>query len=437
MSQTRRGLASEWNRPRTMPLRRSKVVGLIGLGVLAQLVTLITLPPADLYVAVPVTVLITVTIFVAEFIPPHAPLGQTLPIGLYAATIALAATTGPALAGLVTLVGNGPLLLLAVRRWSVAHRLLTDISASMVTAVGFWAVEQGAGRAGEGPLWVTIAVQSALALTIVLAIRQIPGAPYRHHALTRRDALLVVAPITVIAVTFDAILPERHVAFTAVCLLSVLICLSLAARIVNRGRANAGRAVEGLVAALDHRHPDTSAHSARVFALVSRMLDSVPELGPIEREAILTASLIHDIGKVATPDQALLKSGALTIDEREVMQLHATIGEAILRRMDGLEASAPIVRHHHERWDGAGYPDGLAGPGIPLGARLIAVADTYDAMTHDRVYRRALGHSEALAELRAERGRQFDPIVVDIFSRVIASEQRAGAASPPSRQVAS
>ena len=437
MSETRPGLAAEWNHSRATPLGTSKVVGLVGLGVLAQLVALITLPPADLYVAIPVTVLITVTIFIAEFIPPRGPLGQTLTIALYAATIALAATTGPALAGLITLVATGPLLLLAVRSWSAAHRLLTDISASMVTAVGFWAVEQSTGRAGEGPDWVTITVRSALALTIVLAIRRIPGAAYRDHTLTRRDALLVVAPITVIAVTIGTILPERHVAFTAVCLLSVLICLSVMARILNRGRANAGRAVEGLVAALDHRHPDTSAHSARVFALVSRMLDGVPELAPFEREAILTASLIHDIGKVATPDQALLKSGALTSDEREVMQRHATIGEAILRQMDGLEASAPIVRHHHERWDGAGYPDGLVGPGIPLGARLIAVADTYDAMTHDRVYRRALGHSEALAELRAERGRQFDPIVVDIFSRVIASERRANAGSSPFRQVAS
>ncbi len=437
MSQPRRGLASKWNHSRATPLRTSKVVGLIGLGVLAQLVALITLPPADLYVVVPVTLLITATVFIAEFIPQGGPLGQALPLGLSAATIALAAATGPALAGPVTLIGIGPLLLLAVRRWSVVHRLLTDISASMVTAAGFWSVEQGTGSAGEGQLWVTIPVQSALALAIVLAIRRVPGAPYRDHSLTRRDTLLVVAPIAVIAVAFEAILSERHVAFTAVCLLAVLICLSLTARIVNHGRTNAGRAVEGLVAALDHRHPDTSAHSARVFTLVSRMLDGIPGLGPVERETILTASLIHDIGKVATPDQALLKSGALTIDEREVMQRHAAIGEAIVRRMDGLEATAPIVRHHHERWDGAGYPDGLVGPGIPLGARLIAVADTYDAMTHDRVYRRALGHSEALAELLAERGRQFDPIVVDMFSRVIALEQRASAAPSPSRQVAS
>ncbi len=437
MSQTRREFVSDSNHPRTTLLGTSKIVGLIGLGVLAQLVALITLPPDDLSVVIPVTVLITVTLFIAEFLPQHGSTGRALPIGLSAATIALAATTGTALAGLVTLVGTGPLLLLAVRRWSGAHRLLTDISASMVTAAGFWAVEQGIGRAGEGPLWVTIPVQSALALTIVLVIRRVPGAPYRDRSLTRREALLIVAPIAVVAVAFEAILSERHVAFTAVCLLAVLICLSLTARIVNPGRTHAGKAVEGLVAALDHRHPDTSAHSARVFALVSRMLDGVPELGPVEREAILTASLIHDIGKVATPDQALLKSGALTIDEREVMQRHAAIGEEIVRRMEGLEATAPIVRHHHERWDGAGYPDGLVGPGIPLGARLIAVADTYDAMTNDRVYRRALGHREALAELLAERGRQFDPIVVDIFSRVIASEQRASAASSPDRQVAS
>lgn len=437
MSQIRRRTSPSPAYSRATPLGRSTIIGLLTIGVFVQLVALITLPTIDLYVVVPVTILVSTFLFTAEIIPSFRPTGDALSIGLYVASTALAATTGPGLAGLVTLAGTVPLLFLTVQRWSIAHRLLTDISASMVTAFGFWAVEQGSGESDPWPLWLVVPAQVGIALMIVLSIRRVPGAPFQDRLLSSTDIALFVAPITLVAVTFEAVVPDRQVTFISVCLGAVLVCLSLVARLGRPTPTRADRAIEGLVAALDHRHPDTSAHSARVFTLVSRMLEGVPGLAPVEREAILTASLIHDIGKVATPDEALLKPGALTLDEREVMQRHAAIGEEIVRRMDGLEATAPIVRHHHERWDGAGYPDGLIGPGIPFGARLIAVADTYDAMTHDRVYRRALGHNEALAELFAERGRQFDPVVVDIFSRVIATGQGAGDQSSSSRQVAS
>ena len=437
MSQSGPALAYRRVNPQSMPLTPPRVAGLIGLVLLAGLLAAIASPASDLAVVVPIIALIAALLFVTEFLnPAHAP-GRAISIGLYVSAIALSATTGPALAGLVTLAGTGPLLFLTVRRWSVAHRLLTDVAASMVTAAGFWAVEQSRSATGEWPLWLTIPLQSGIAVAVVLMVRRVPGAPYRERALSRSDLLLILTPLAAIAVTFEATLSERHLAFATVICVVVVGCLSVLGRLVGRGRANTTRAVEGLVTALNHRHPDTSAHSGRVYALVSRMLDGVPGISPGEREAILTASLIHDIGKIATPDKTLLKPGALTVDEREVMQLHSAIGEEIVRGMNGLEDTAPIVRHHHERWDGAGYPDGLIGPGIPLGARLIAVADTYDAMTHDRVYRRALGHNEALAELFAERGRQFDPIVVDIFSRVIATEQAARIAGATDRQVAS
>ncbi len=412
------------------------VIWLAGLCLAGGALAAFVAPTADPAVIVPTVVLISGLLFVTEFLDPTAPIFRALSVGLYVAAIALAATTGPALAGLVMLIGTGPLLFLTVRRWSVADRLLTDMSSSMITAAGFWGVEQSRGETGDVPVWAMIPLQSAIALVIVLTLRRVPGAPHRRRVLSRTDILLIVAPLAVIAVGFEATLSDRHLVFATVVLVVLLGCLGAIARLIGRGRTTA-RAVEGLVTALDHRHPDTSAHSSRVFALVSRMLDGVPGLPPSEREAILTASLIHDIGKIATPDRALLKPGTLTVDEREVMQRHSTIGAEIVRRVDGLEATVPIVRHHHERWDGAGYPDGLVGPVIPLGARMIAVADTYDAMTHDRVYRRALGHQEALAELFAERGRQFDPVVVDVFSRIIATEQDAGMAGSTGRQVAS
>lgn len=429
--------SSRWTPGKSTPLTTPQVAGSIGLILLAGIVAAFATPSADFALIVPIITLISSLLFVTEFLDPGDALGRALSIGLYAAAIVLAATTGPALAGLVMLAGTAPLLFLTVRRWSVAHRLLTDVSVSMVTASGFWAVEQSRDGPGDWPLWTTIPLQSSLALAVVLLIRRIPGATYRERHLSHRHILLIVIPLTVVAVSFEASLPERHLTFTTMVFLVVLVCLIILARIMSRSRSHTKRAIEGLATALNYRHPDTSAHSSRVFALVSRMLESVPGLESNEREAILTASLIHDIGKIATPDRALLKPGALTLDERAIMQRHSAIGEAIIRRMDGLEATAPIVRHHHERWDGAGYPDGLVGPIIPLGARMIAVADTYDAMTHDRVYRRALGHDEALAELLAERGRQFDPSVVDIFSRLLASDQFVANRRPTNGQVAS
>lgn len=424
--------------------RRDRVVGsspdtiamLVALGSVVLIVALLPLPRASLLTAIPITALIATMLFIAELIQPRGRRLQAVAIGLYAGSIGLAASTGPALAGLVALAATSPLILLTSHPWAVGRRLLTDMTTSLGVAAIIWTIDH-AGVLGrhDWPIWLTVLLYSIVTLVIVLTMRRSPGSMSHDWHLSIPDVGLLVAPIAIITVALNTTLSPNRAALTTAILLIIPLCLAVTAHLLNQSRQNASRAVETLVTALDHRHPDTSAHSARVYSLVSRMLDDLPGLRPAERKAILTASLIHDIGKVGTPDQALLKPGALTSSERDIMQRHVAIGEEILRRLDGLEATAPIVRHHHERWDGAGYPDGLAGPGIPFGARLIAVADTYDAMTHDRVYRQALGHKEALAELRSQRGRQFDPIVVDIFSRIIADELVADPAQ--SQRVAS
>src|SRR5207253_9092341 len=124
----------------------------------------------------------------------------------------------------------------------------------------------------------------------------------------------------------------------------------------------------------------------------------------------------HDIGKIGIPDRILGKPAALTADELRVMQTHAPIGAEILSRVALLHGEGlNVVRNHHERWDGSGYPDGLAGDAIPLGARIFALADTLDAMTSDRPYRSARSWDTAIAEIDAQTGRQFDPQVVEAF----------------------
>ncbi len=134
-----------------------------------------------------------------------------------------------------------------------------------------------------------------------------------------------------------------------------------------------------------------------------------------QREELLIASLLHDVGKIGVSERILLKPGPLTPDERTAIELHSRIGYHLVRQVPALHGIADAVLHHHERWDGAGYPDRLAGDEIPLDARVIAVADAFSAMTSDRPYRAAMPVEEACAELERCAGDQFDPRVVSLF----------------------
>jgi HD-GYP domain-containing protein (c-di-GMP phosphodiesterase class II) len=128
--------------------------------------------------------------------------------------------------------------------------------------------------------------------------------------------------------------------------------------------------------------------------------------------------LLHDIGKIAVADAILLKPAKLTPEEWIEMRKHPTAGDEILKRVPFLRPASAIVRHHHERFDGTGYPDGLKGAEIPLGARLFTVADTLDAMTTDRTYRQAPGFEAARAEILRWSGKQFDPHIVELFLKI-------------------
>jgi putative nucleotidyltransferase with HDIG domain len=138
-----------------------------------------------------------------------------------------------------------------------------------------------------------------------------------------------------------------------------------------------------------------------------------------EVENVRLGAILHDVGKIGIPDAVLNKPGKLTPEEYEIIKQHAAIGARIVQSVGALQGVVPIVRHHQERYDGSGYPEGLAGEDIPIGARIIGVVDTYGAMTEDRVYRKAPGHHNAIAELTRLAGRQFDPVVVDAFVRLL------------------
>jgi HD-GYP domain-containing protein (c-di-GMP phosphodiesterase class II) len=175
---------------------------------------------------------------------------------------------------------------------------------------------------------------------------------------------------------------------------------------------------EVLVRALVERNQDLGQHNddvAELVVAVSRELG----LDQAEIVAARRAAELHDVGKLAIPDAILSKPGPLDDQEWEFMRQHTIVGERIVASATSLSDVAPIVRSSHERWDGGGYPDGLAGQAIPLGARIIAVCDAYDAMTTTRPYRTAMSEADAMAELRRCAGHQFDPSVVAAFERVV------------------
>lgn len=168
---------------------------------------------------------------------------------------------------------------------------------------------------------------------------------------------------------------------------------------------------------LEHRH-GAAGHARRVRAHALRVA-SLWGMPAGERAELGLAALLHDIGKVCVPDPILRKPGPLTPGERLVIQRHPCCGAALVRTCPALHALAQAVRHHHERWDGSGYPDGLAGAAIPLAARIIAVADVWDALTHDRPYRRALPVDEARAILVAGRHAHFEAGLVDCLLELV------------------
>ncbi len=175
--------------------------------------------------------------------------------------------------------------------------------------------------------------------------------------------------------------------------------------------------VETLNAAVEARDPYTAGHSQRVRRVA---LAVGRDLGlPSKRLGTLgTAALFHDVGKIGIPDSILTKAGPLAPVEAAIMREHVTRGAEIVSKVSSFEDAVPAIRHHHERWDGLGYPDGLSGDEIPLEAAIIGLADAWDAMTTDRPYAQALSLNDALMQIRTGRGKQFSPSVVDAFTEV-------------------
>jgi ribonuclease P protein subunit RPR2 len=182
-------------------------------------------------------------------------------------------------------------------------------------------------------------------------------------------------------------------------------------------KARARELVRALSNAVEARDAYTSKHAERVAAYA---LELARALGTslADRAEIEFGFLLHDIGKVAIKDSILHKPGPLSAEEHELMRHHTLVGADIVRGIEFLEPAAEVIRSHHERWDGTGYPDGLQGEQIPLAARVFAVADVLDALTTERPYRPASPLADARAAIASESGHQFDPAVVEAFNSI-------------------
>jgi cyclic di-GMP phosphodiesterase len=183
-------------------------------------------------------------------------------------------------------------------------------------------------------------------------------------------------------------------------------------------RATYQTTLEALGSALDTRDVGTESHSRRVHGYAMATAEAHGLTEPHALVDLGHGVLLHDIGKIGIPDAILLKPGKLTPDEWTIMRTHPDIGRRLIERIPFLHGAIPIVYHHHEKWDGSGYPLGLAGEAIPLGARIFSVVDAFDAMTFDRPYSRAISFDAAKAEIRRCSGTHFDPAVVASFFQV-------------------
>jgi diguanylate cyclase (GGDEF)-like protein len=192
------------------------------------------------------------------------------------------------------------------------------------------------------------------------------------------------------------------------------------------------KTIYSLAASVDARDADTQGHSQKVSGYAVRIAEAM-DFARDSIERIKTAGLLHDIGKIGIPEQIFRKTGLLTADEREVIQAHPNLGVSIIKHVDSLRDCLAGIQYHHEHYDGKGYPSGLKGSNIPLDARILAVADSFDAMTSPRPYRKSLTNEEALSEIKRCAGTQFDPEIVAVFARLRSHGDVSGILREPAR----
>jgi putative nucleotidyltransferase with HDIG domain len=299
----------------------------------------------------------------------------------------------------------------------------------MVLVAGLLA-HAGVGTMGApsavGLLGAAVTLGLLDALSLPLQLGPIAGEPPRQVlvAAVRETALPEAIQYAVGLVGAEAALRE---VWTLGFLVVPCAVVYVAGKVLSEMHGGTRQLLEHMADAVDLRDPYTGGHSRRVTAYSAAILHELGLHGP-EVDLIVMAARVHDIGKIGTPDAILNKPGKLDSQERAIMEQHPVRGAELLQRYRDFARGVALVRHHHESWDGTGYPDGLKGAAIPFGARVIAVADSFDAMTSDRPYRAGMPVAKAAAILQAGRHQQWDAALVDALLRTLPRDD--GAAGP-------
>ncbi|HET9757542.1 MAG TPA: diguanylate cyclase, partial [Candidatus Limnocylindrales bacterium] len=259
---------------------------------------------------------------------------------------------------------------------------------------------------GAGDIAVTISIGiaggSGSQLRMDTLVRDADAAMYSAKSLGRNQTYVFAEPDD------DARVPRAPISAAG---------RARAMEIGQRARDASMAALTSVLDPLPHYRGQPSALIASIVVQLARQL----QLSDAEIDRLRVAALLHDVGKIAVPEEILEKPSALTSAEWRTVVQHPRIGQVILEQAAALKDAVPIILHHHERYAGHGYPFGLRANEIPLGARIVAIADAYDAMTNDRPYKRAISHDQAITELRRHSGTQFDPELVDLFCDLYAS----------------
>jgi putative nucleotidyltransferase with HDIG domain len=298
----------------------------------------------------------------------------------------------------------------------------------------------------DGSLLLALALMAAayfgtnsglIAIAIALEKRERPWVVWRSHFLWLAPGYATGASVALLVV-----IALQQVQFSALALLVPVMLVSYLMLRSSFGRLEDAKqhvdrlnglylsTVETLATAIDAKDDVTHGHVRRVQGAAVALAREMGITDPQLVRAIEAAALLHDTGKIAVPEHILNKPARLTPAEFEKMKLHAPIGAEILSAIDFPYPVVPIVRHHHENWDGTGYPDGIRGADIPIGARILSVVDCFDALTSDRPYRRRMSDRDALRIVMERRGTMYDPLVVDTFARCYARIMPAVTVTP-------
>lgn len=337
-------------------------------------------------------------------------------------------TTGPAIGGIVVAIAYATDGIIARRQLIKIVVNANGMGLSAITSSALYFALADPGYSTIGSLRnLVVAILAAAVYTLIntgslaLIVAPVMGIGPIEMWRINYGGLHVELLTLVTLGSLIPVLVEESPLSISLLIVPLLLGPRLAFKGIQQAHYEARIAMEGLANALERRDPYTYQHSIRVTEHVRTILSAMPQIPRPTEETIIAAAHVHDLGKVGSRDGSLKKPGELSDEERREIEQHPAVGAEIVSRLEAYKQSIDTIRHHHERWDGTGYPDGLKGERIPLGARIIAVADAFDAMTSDRVYRAALSVDVAIAELRKGRGTQFDPQIVDLFETAIAN----------------